>query len=422
MLTLAFLPLPLGLALMFALYLDSPTQPVTLTEPPLLFPVFGTALFFLVLCVVFCVAMRSYVLHGSPTILFLGCGVLTFGTGTLISRLISPLWLSVNMTIFTVSALASSTFHMIGIVRNVMEMNPEPDRSRRVRLLATSFGGVLAFIALVAFSAMKGIMPQFFMQGSGPTPLRQALLVLALLLFVISSSSMMIRFIERRTPFFYWYSLALASLSLCVGAALLQPITYNMMGWVRRVAQCLAGVYFLIALVSLLRGARTEGVSVDTFIADIFGRTEQRIASILNSMTDCHYELDREWRFTRINEKALLFFDKQKGDFIGRSFWDVMRVSKDSALERLFRKPVQEEIPFHFDLESRTIPGRWAEIHAYPTEEGLSVYFRDITDRKRAEEALRESEAFMNTLLDAIPIPVFYKGRDGRYRGVQQGP
>jgi PAS domain S-box-containing protein len=41
----------------------------------------------------------------------------------------------------------------------------------------------------------------------------------------------------------------------------------------------------------------------------------------------------------------------------------------------------------------------------------------DLTERKQAEAALRAGEAFLNTLLNAIPIPVFYKDRDGRYLG-----
>jgi PAS domain S-box-containing protein len=62
-----------------------------------------------------------------------------------------------------------------------------------------------------------------------------------------------------------------------------------------------------------------------------------------------------------------------------------------------------------------------AEIQARMTDyQGLSIRItalRDISDRKQAEEALRESEAFLKTLLNAIPAPIFYKDRDGKYLG-----
>ncbi len=48
---------------------------------------------------------------------------------------------------------------------------------------------------------------------------------------------------------------------------------------------------------------------------------------------------------------------------------------------------------------------------------GLLAIGQDITDRKRADEVLRAKEAFLGTLIDAIPIPVFYKDRAGRYLG-----
>ena len=76
-----------------------------------------------------------------------------------------------------------------------------------------------------------------------------------------------------------------------------------------------------------------------------------------------------------------------------------------------------------FETKHRTRQGEIRNIHvtAQLTEiQGHTVYhciWRDITDRKRAEDRLRESEAFLNTLLNTIPIPVFYKDNTGAYLG-----
>ena len=52
---------------------------------------------------------------------------------------------------------------------------------------------------------------------------------------------------------------------------------------------------------------------------------------------------------------------------------------------------------------------------------GFIQIARDMTSKWKAEQALRKSEATLNLLLETIPIPVFYKGREGQIPGVQQG-
>ncbi len=66
-------------------------------------------------------------------------------------------------------------------------------------------------------------------------------------------------------------------------------------------------------------------------------------------------------------------------------------------------KWVREKAELYFDKRGKCTRG--------------TGFTQDITDRKHAEEALRESEGFLKTLIDAIPTPIFYKGRDGKYLG-----
>src|SRR5207253_4387132 len=56
-----------------------------------------------------------------------------------------------------------------------------------------------------------------------------------------------------------------------------------------------------------------------------------------------------------------------------------------------YRRAVSEQIAVSFEEYYPPLQ-TWFEVHAYPSPDGLSVYFRDITERKRSEEALRQSE------------------------------
>ncbi len=116
----------------------------------------------------------------------------------------------------------------------------------------------------------------------------------------------------------------------------------------------------------------------------------QKISRILESMTDAFVALDRDWRITYINQTAARINQVSPDVLIGQSHWDVWPETRDE-LEARYQHAIATQTPTHFDY-FYTARQRWYEIHAYPSADGLGLYFRDIFDRKQAEETLRRNE------------------------------
>jgi len=119
----------------------------------------------------------------------------------------------------------------------------------------------------------------------------------------------------------------------------------------------------------------------------------RRIASILESITDSFFSLDRRWRITDANQRAAATFGTTRDDLLGQVFWDIFPRGRAPELEEQYRTAMTERTAIHSDGPSAILPGRWFERHIYPTDEGLAVFFRDITERQHAEDELRRSEA-----------------------------
>ena len=113
---------------------------------------------------------------------------------------------------------------------------------------------------------------------------------------------------------------------------------------------------------------------------------ERSITSILESITDSYIALDRSWLITDLNERAAAILGKTRAELIGNNLWEMFPVTKESVVYQAFHQAMGTQQPAHFEAPSRVLQGNWFEVHAYPSPERLSVYVRDITERKRAEE------------------------------------
>lgn len=116
-----------------------------------------------------------------------------------------------------------------------------------------------------------------------------------------------------------------------------------------------------------------------------------RIANLLESITDAFFALDKKWRFTYINGQAELLLQKTQNKLLGQSIWEVFPELIDTRFHREYHRAILEQVSVEFE-EFYPSLNCWLQVHAYPAKDGLSIYFQNVTERRRTAEALRESE------------------------------
>jgi PAS domain S-box-containing protein len=121
----------------------------------------------------------------------------------------------------------------------------------------------------------------------------------------------------------------------------------------------------------------------------------QQITTIWESMTDAYVTLDRDWRIVYANSAAIQVIRQLTGqeaeEVLGKTHWEVFPWTVGQPIEREYRRAMAEQVSVHFELFYEP-SGDWFEIHAYPSQAGLGIYFRDHSDRIRHESNRRFNE------------------------------
>ena len=112
---------------------------------------------------------------------------------------------------------------------------------------------------------------------------------------------------------------------------------------------------------------------------------------ILESLSDGCYAVDRAWRITYLNAAAEAAFRRPRRELLGAVLWETFPVLRGTAFERSYHDAMASSV--EVACEDYFAPdGRWYSARAYPNPDGLTIFFREVTEQRRAAEALREME------------------------------
>jgi signal transduction histidine kinase/ActR/RegA family two-component response regulator len=139
--------------------------------------------------------------------------------------------------------------------------------------------------------------------------------------------------------------------------------------------------------------------------------SERQLSETLASITDGFLALDRHWRFTFVNAEAERLLQQPRSNLLGRIIWELFPEAAGSALYVQFHRAVREDAMIEVEGPGLAQESRLFSNRAYPTADGgLSVYFQDVTERKRTEDALKEADRrkdhFLATLAHELRNPL----------------
>ena len=128
--------------------------------------------------------------------------------------------------------------------------------------------------------------------------------------------------------------------------------------------------------------------------AEALRRAAEQRLNTLDRIADGFVAFDREWRVTYVNPQAARLIsrlEKNPEDLIGKNVWEEMPDLVGSKPYEEYHRAVAEQVTTDFEFYYPLIES-WFHVRAYPSADGLSVFFQDVTERKRVEESLAERE------------------------------
>ncbi len=141
-------------------------------------------------------------------------------------------------------------------------------------------------------------------------------------------------------------------------------------------------------------------------------RSHQKLNEILASIQDDFYVLDRDWNFVYVNRQFTSRIGKEPEDFVGNNIWKMFPKHLGTVLEENYRAAMEKRQIRRFEIPGK-YTNAWYSMTAFPSPEGITVLGTEITESKRSEQLIKESEERFRNIFNQSPIGIGVYNADG---------
>jgi PAS domain S-box-containing protein len=137
--------------------------------------------------------------------------------------------------------------------------------------------------------------------------------------------------------------------------------------------------------------------------------TLNQVFTLIDGVSELFLALDRELRFTWVNQRVLERAGRTRADVLGKSVEEIFPSTRNYSLSEGYRHVKEGRCPCSFQASCRVADGQeaWFEVDAYPTQEGMASFLREVTELKKTRQALRESDERFRRAQQAANIGAF---------------
>ncbi|MGZ7050036.1 MAG: PAS domain S-box protein, partial [Methanobacterium sp.] len=279
--------------------------------------------------------------------------------------------------------------------------------------LLISYFAIFAVIFALVLLIQNHIWPVHFVQGSGATLFGLTVIYITIILFALSSILLLINKSDKGTNFRYWYGLGLGLIAVGLFGVSIQTSLGDALNWVGRISQYLGAIFILIAVISTIRQTGIWMLPWERALQE----SEERYKNIIDNVQDAYIRADEEGIVNMVSPSAARIYGfDSPNEMMGIHAISLYKNSEDRSflMEELNKKSKIEDFEsvalrkdgtfFPVSLNSQYYYDDKGQI------QGTEAFVRDITERIKSKEALRESEEkYRNLFMNMTEEVHFWK-------------